>query len=245
MTNKTNFSFDPTAKFKQEMYNDTGHYQKIYGFQIGKDPQHATWNNEADAFKHAYMQAIGTIRYGVPGAALGGLIHELNGNSSHGQTKGEENMDKWNNRVGRTIGKELKERLKNDPRAKDETYVKNLAAQMVMDAMKQGKLITHPDDPRKFDEFAQLKKLKNLKKKITGYAAPVNDGNTFFATEDIEKMSTDEFINVKDIIDNQVVNKIAIPKSQAQQGAANGQYVYVRGYTRDDGTKVSSYYRKR
>lgn len=242
MTNKTNFSLDPTAKFKQEMYNDTGHYQKIYGFEIGKDPQHATWNNEADAFKHAYMQVIGSQRVGTVLSKLLADGHEISGNINHGQTKGEENMDKWNNRMGRTIRKELKERLKNDPRAKDETYVKNLAAQMVMDALRSGKLITNPNDPRKFDEFAQL---KNLKKKITGYAAPVNDGNTFFATEDIEKMSTDEFLNVKDIIDNQVVNKIAIPKSQAQQGAANGQYVYVRGYTRDDGTKVSSYYRKR
>ena len=29
---------------------------KIYGFEIGKDEKD-TWNNEADAFKHTFMQA--------------------------------------------------------------------------------------------------------------------------------------------------------------------------------------------
>lgn len=33
----------------------TNHYQKKYGFDIGEG-EHATWNNEADAFKHAFMQ---------------------------------------------------------------------------------------------------------------------------------------------------------------------------------------------
>ncbi len=28
--------------------------QKKYGFQMGTGP-HATWNNEADAFKHTFM----------------------------------------------------------------------------------------------------------------------------------------------------------------------------------------------
>ena len=79
----------------------------------------------------------------------------------------------------------------------------------------------------------------------TGYAAPINDGNTFFATEDIAKMSTDEFLAVEDIINNQIKNKIAIPKSQANMGVSFGAYIYVSEYTRDDGTKVSGYYRRR
>lgn len=38
------------------VFADTVQYQKQYGFDIGTG-EHATWNNEADAFKHAFMQA--------------------------------------------------------------------------------------------------------------------------------------------------------------------------------------------
>ena len=37
--------------------NKHKNYQKQYGFKIGTG-EHATWNNEADAFKHAFMQAV-------------------------------------------------------------------------------------------------------------------------------------------------------------------------------------------
>ena len=96
-------------------------------------------------------------------------------------------------------------------------------------------------DNIKYRHNGQIKNFQTY----TGFAAPINDGNTFFATEDIAKMSTDEFLAVEDIINNQIKNKIAVPKSEANQKVAQGAYIYISGYTRDDGTKVSGYYRRR
>jgi len=44
-------------EFNKYIHNQTVKYQRQYGFEIGTG-EHATWNNEADAFKHAYMQAV-------------------------------------------------------------------------------------------------------------------------------------------------------------------------------------------
>ena len=54
--NNTNiFNYIP-KKYSSYVFDATTKYQKKYGFDIGTG-EHATWNNEADAFKHAYMQA--------------------------------------------------------------------------------------------------------------------------------------------------------------------------------------------
>ena len=246
-------SFDLTAKFKQEMFNEAGNYQKIYGYETNPDPNHASWNNEADAFKHAFMQAIGVQRYYVPTAAIFAKGHELNGKVNKGQPEAEENMDNWNNRVGREIGLELREMLRNDPGAKNDRYIKNLAAELVMQKMREGKLITSPDDPRKFVEnklftktdplvIIALKGIKYFKEKVI---APLNDGKTFFTAKAIDNMTNKEFLNVQDIIDTQIKNKFAPSEYEIKQGVASGAYIYVDEYTRDDGTKVRGYYRKR
>lgn len=179
-------SFDLTAKFKQEMFNEAGNYQKIYGYETNPDPNHASWNNEADAFKHAFMQAIGVQRYNVPIAAIFAKGHELKGRFDSGQPEAEENMDNWNNRVGREIGLELREMLKNDPGVKNDRCVKNLAAELVMQKMREGKLITTPNDPRKFVAHPlindTLNRLKDFSDTIipNNTIAPLNDGKTFF-----------------------------------------------------------------
>ena len=54
------YSLNPETLFSNRMIYDTIKYQKKYGFEIGKN--NSTWNNEADAFKHAYMQAALAIR---------------------------------------------------------------------------------------------------------------------------------------------------------------------------------------
>ena len=48
-------------EFNNEVDKKTKEYQKRYNFQIGTG-KNSTWNNEADAFKHAYMSAILSIR---------------------------------------------------------------------------------------------------------------------------------------------------------------------------------------
>ncbi len=42
-------------KFKEDIFSKTMEYQKKYGFDISTG-EHSTWNNEADAFKHAFMR---------------------------------------------------------------------------------------------------------------------------------------------------------------------------------------------
>jgi len=97
---------------KNEYYNDAIKYQKKYGFDIGTG-EHATWNNEADAFKHAYMQAHSRYHDGKLISKTFGNLHEWNGNKYMGQSKGEENMDRWNNEVGQQIGAEVYKEFKD------------------------------------------------------------------------------------------------------------------------------------
>ena len=94
-------------KFTQEMLKDTLKYQKQYKFGIGLG-EHDTWNNEADAFKHTFGSAYMAIKYSIPFSKISGDIHEK---QNPNNPKNEENMDKWNNRVGRLIAKEIKKRI--------------------------------------------------------------------------------------------------------------------------------------
>ena len=50
-------------EFTKEMLSDTLKYQRKYGFDIGQN--NVAWNNEADAFRHTYMQSILSKRYGI------------------------------------------------------------------------------------------------------------------------------------------------------------------------------------
>ena len=133
-------SFDLTAKFKQEMYNEAGNYQKIYGYETNPDPNHASWNNEADAFKHTYMQAQLALFAGKHIAKFAGDYHEMQGNKDMGQSKGEENMDKWNNAQGREIAKEIIQEygvLATAPSQK----INDVIARKVMERMKRKTVI--------------------------------------------------------------------------------------------------------
>ncbi|OLA94579.1 MAG: hypothetical protein BHW64_03120 [Candidatus Melainabacteria bacterium LEY3_CP_29_8] len=49
-------NINPAKLYSSEIYAKAKKYQKQYGFKIGSG-KHDTWNNEADAFKHAFMQA--------------------------------------------------------------------------------------------------------------------------------------------------------------------------------------------
>ncbi len=153
MAKKTTYKFtginSPGKDFNNEIYAKTKKYQKIYGFEIGSGNKD-TWNNEADAFKHTFMQARLTVQYNNALAKAAGNIHEIDGNIRNGQTKGEENMDLWNNDIGRQIGKEIRQEMNNQRTiyAKDE--IDDKIAAKVMQRMRNGDLITHLDDPRKY-----------------------------------------------------------------------------------------------
>ena len=128
-------------KFKEDMFSKTLEYQNKYGFNIGSG-EHSTWNNEADAFKHTFMQARSTVIYGASISKIFADLNERNGNKYYSQSKGEENMDRWNNAVGREIGEEIKKEIKNKSYSDEE--IEDLIAKKVMERMRAGKLITHP-----------------------------------------------------------------------------------------------------
>ena len=132
--------------------DDTKRYQKRYGFEIetGKE---ATHNNEADAFKHAFMQAQLTLFAGKHAAATAGFFHEWQGNKNQGQPKSEENMDNWNNLQGREIANEiLKEfHLQYVGHMGSSAFmdkIKDIIASKVIERMQAGKLILDPSGRR-------------------------------------------------------------------------------------------------
>ena len=168
--------------FKKEMYDDTIHYQEKFGFEKSSDPAHSTWNNEADAFKHAYMQAYSEYKQ-IPLSGILADLHERNGNKYEGQPSGEENMDKWNNNLGRQIGKELRDELKETKHFFTEEQIKDFIAVKVMEKMKNGELITNPNDTRKYEDL--------IKGNPTGGAARIEERP--FTRQEIGRMTPNEF----------------------------------------------------
>src|SRR5574344_1019955 len=223
-------------QFKKEMYDKTVQYQKKLGFKIGEG-QHATWNNEADAFKHTFMEALLTIKYIDIISNLGGKLHERNGNKYMAQPSCEDNMDLWNNQVGREIGKEIKKEIKENHLKYTQKQIEDIIAVRVMKKMRKGELITNPfTDKRSYE--------KKIHGSATGYAANIPEKKIFTA-EEIGKMSTDEILKNEKAINNQLKG-IGVPREyQAKEAVKNGTMIWVNSYTRDDGTEVKGYYRSR
>ena len=142
----TNRKYKNREEFNRYIHNETVKYQKQYGFQMGTG-EHATWNNEADAFKHAYMQAILSIDHGKVFSASAGYQHEIFGKET---VRGERNMDLWNNAIGREIAEDIKKVWGKDLDNLPQEYVEDMIAQRVVIKMKQGELITNPSDKRSF-----------------------------------------------------------------------------------------------
>ena len=75
MSNKKN---NMSNNYSAEIYAKTKKYQKIYGFGIGEG-KHDAWNNEADAFKHTFMQADLALKSIVGLSKFAGDFHEWQG----------------------------------------------------------------------------------------------------------------------------------------------------------------------
>jgi hypothetical protein len=127
-------------KYNDQVFNATVYYQKQYGFDIGTG-EHATWNNEADAFKHTFMQAQLALLGNENLAKYLGDRHEKDGNTKQGQTKEEEQMDQWNNAQGREIAKEIWKEYGIKSKNAFDPEIKNIIARKVIERMQAGKLI--------------------------------------------------------------------------------------------------------
>lgn len=151
MKEKINYTKNKN-KFTNEMLNDTLKYQKQYGFDIGED--NVAWNNEADAFRHTYMQSVLAQRYGMPSTKAVSYFHEKLGNL-HNQDPRESNMDLWNNRQGQQIFYEIKREYPNF-KSLPENQQKDIIAKKVVQRMRNGQLITGLEDTRKYRDSNKL-----------------------------------------------------------------------------------------
>lgn len=129
------------------VFADTVQYQKQYGFDIGTG-EHATWNNESDAFKHTFMQAQLALLGNEDIAKHLGNRHEKDGNIKQGQTKAEEQMDQWNNAQGREIAKEIRKEYGIKSKKAFDPEIKEIIARKVAERMQAGKLILDPSGRR-------------------------------------------------------------------------------------------------
>ena len=203
----------------QEIFDKTDKYQKKLNF---KGEGH---NDEKDAFRHAFGSAVSVFKYTILGAKLAGDRHEDKGRKE-GQDPKEENMDRWNNAVGREIAKEVQKELKGKENVFTQEHIEDMIADKIMKRMKKGDLITDPDkDTRKFEN--------------SRYNGRV------YTRDDIGKMSSEEFQQHEAGIMAQMREKGVPTNAEAEQKAASGDLVYVKGYTREDGTDVKGYYRSK
>lgn len=150
-----------SQKFSDYIDAKTAYYQKLYDFEYNQnDRKHAFWNNEADAFKHAFMQAKLTFDYTTLPAKIVGDFHELDG-ALKKQPISEMIMDLWNNAVGRKIGREVKDELLGKEKL-SQNKLDDIIAEKIMQKMRKGELITSP-----------------YKGNITGKASPLDPSDPF------------------------------------------------------------------
>lgn len=207
----------------------TKNAQKKYGFEIGTG-EHATWNNEADAFKHAYMSwFLSFWGSDIKSKELGDM-HE---DETPDAPAYERNMDLWNNAIGREIAYEMKWRLGEDYYILGEEWVNEIAREKIWEKMQQGELITDPfTDRRKFENM-ELERLTENDRVYT---------NDEFRNFD-EKMKE---INLNNYLDYVINNDWESPTvKNLNKRVLSGELIYVDNYIRSDGTKVDGYYRRR
>ena len=228
---------DLNKEYNNEIVKKTWNYQKQYDFKTNPRQGHEFWNVEADAFKHAFMSADLYFKYGDVGSTYAGIRHEL---QTPNNPQGEWNMDSWNNQKGREIAKEIKKEYGDNFMKLPQKERDDIIAQKVMDKMKNGELITHPDDSRKFKGFWEettnnFKKMQE--KKITKQTAPINNSTHIYTREEIGKMSQEEFAKHEPEIMKQLKEK-GIPthkelESRRQKASGNngsdGHWVTING----------------
>ncbi|MBL7664531.1 MAG: hypothetical protein JNM93_05315 [Bacteriovoracaceae bacterium] len=102
-------------------------------------------DNDVDALRHAYISGVYTMEYSEETAELMGRLNELTSFDSSSTSAVSENMDLWNNAVGRTFGKKSK--------TWDELYLS------LMKALKDNQLIIDLKDDRKYKGDKKIKRM--------------------------------------------------------------------------------------
>lgn len=232
MKNKIQFleKLNYPKQYSQKLYAKTKKYQRQYGFEIGNDTND-TWNNEADAFKHTFGAAEISLKT-CSGLSKGITdFHEL---QQRNNPPFEENMDKWNNLEGRKIAEEIRKDYSKDAikiLIKTE-QMDDIIAERVMIKMKAGDLITNPyADTRKFNDTKFMDTIFNTKNRV------------FHKGENISMKDLDDPTMMDTFLDQALEYTPMPTKATLDEKVRTGELVYVSEYLREDGTKVSGYYR--
>lgn len=136
-------------------------------------------DNDVDAMRHAFISGVYTIEYSSGTAEILGRLNEFTTRDSRSTSDKSENMDLWNNAVGRAYGKKAKDW--------DDLY------KILMKALKDNELIIDLKDKRKF------KGDKSIQRKPKSFVIKIKENKTGANTEflDVHKktvMSKAEFI---------------------------------------------------
>ncbi len=102
-------------------------------------------DNDVDALRHAYVSGVYTIEYNEQTAELLGCLNELTSFDSRSVSSLSENMDLWNNSLGRIYGKKAK--------TWDDLYAR------IMNALKAKELIIDLEDKRKYQGQKSIKRI--------------------------------------------------------------------------------------
>ena len=136
------------------------------------------WNTDVDAFRHAYVSGVFTQEYNEKAADFLGRLNEM---SLTREPEDEENMDLWNNAVGRKYGKISKSR-------------KNLADKLKK-ALKNGELIISPRDLRKFKGNTSRSSIDIQKSVVVIQEKDTGRNEQFLDLLSGKTMSKDEFVS--------------------------------------------------
>jgi hypothetical protein len=133
--------FDLKTEATQELYQLIDEkYRKLPKTKNGSFDSSSSGfqDNDIDALRHAFVSGAYTQSYGFSTAEILGRLYEYFPGLGTSSTNSERstNMDLWNNAVGRKYGKKTKNRLQ--------------LFNELLKALKNGELITDPNDKREY-----------------------------------------------------------------------------------------------
>lgn len=150
------------GKVSDMFINKALFYQQKYGLKVS--PGTRGYNDETDAFRHTFMNAMLTISYGEALTKTICSRHESNNhkspNMSQEDWEKEKNMDLWNNAIGREIGKEVLKETEGKKYSKEQ--MEALVVEKIIKKLKAGELITDIHDTRSYKDQSFKKKMINL-----------------------------------------------------------------------------------
>lgn len=193
------------------------------------------------------------------GHSLGGSLAQILGNETGNETV---TFNAYGTGNIININPNNLENIRNYGHVKDRIFNNNFHNQ-------NGKiyLLEHhaggPSKPLKYHYLEKIGNLKNRRAYPSNFEIDEHESNSIIGTllkgnvtynydtdriitnEEIGQMSKNEFLENEKYIMNQVKNQCVMPQWQAEDLFRSGNLIWVNGYTRDDGTEVKGYYRRK